>query len=146
MRFEGELWVPAPLDEVFDFFSDAHNLERITPPWLRFHVETPGPIVLGAGTRIDYRLRIHGFPMMWQSEIIVWEPPHRFVDEQRRGPYRKWVHTHSFRAQRDGTSVMDSVQFEVPLALVAGPFVRRDVEKIFAYRTAVLREIFGTRR
>ena len=142
MRLENELWLPRPLDEVFGFFSDAANLEALTPPWLHFRIRTPKPIAMHRGTLIDYSIRVHGLPISWQSEISVWDPPHRFVDVQRRGPYRRWEHTHGFAAIDCGTRVTDEVDFDVPFAFIAGPFVMRDVEKIFAFRRAALLKLF----
>jgi len=142
MHFSSDIWLPRPREDVFRFFSDAANLDALTPPWLHFQILTPD-VPLRAGARIDYRLRLYGIPIRWQSEISVWEPPHRFVDEQRRGPYRRWVHTHTFTDERGGTRVGDAVDFEVPLAWLAGPLVVRDVRRIFAYRTAVLVKLFG---
>jgi ligand-binding SRPBCC domain-containing protein len=141
LKFEAELWVPRPIDEVFAFFANAANLEVLTPPWLHFHILNP-EIAIGEGVRIDYRLRIHGVPMRWQSEISRWNPPSSFVDEQRKGPYRRWVHTHTFAAERGGTRVGDSVEFEVPFGWLAGRFVMRDVQKIFAFRQQALTRIF----
>jgi ligand-binding SRPBCC domain-containing protein len=142
-RFKTEIWVPRGLEEVFSFFSDAHNLETLTPPWLRFQVLTPGLIEMKAGVHIDYRLRLRGIPIGWQSEISVWEPPHRFVDEQRRGPYRLWVHEHTFFARDGGTLVRDEVEYDLVFgALVNRLFVRPDLEKIFSYRHQVLKSIF----
>jgi ligand-binding SRPBCC domain-containing protein len=138
MEYSCEQWLPAPRDEVFRFFADATNLQAITPPWLHFQVLTPSPIVIQRGTRIDYRLRLHGFPLRWQSEITEWDPPNRFVDEQRRGPYKRWIHTHSFVADRGGTRMRDVVEFEVPFAFIARWFVQRDVRAIFAFRQAAL--------
>jgi ligand-binding SRPBCC domain-containing protein len=140
---EAELWLPRPLDEVFAFFSDANNLETITPSWLNFEVITPGPIIMRPGTLIDYRIRIHGFPVRWRTEITRWQPPHQFVDEQLRGPYKLWHHTHTF-AERDGkTWCADRVRyFPRGGALMNRLFVRRDVEKIFAYRARRLQELF----
>lgn len=137
-----ELWLPRTRDEIFSFFADAFNLEAITPPWLEFGVLTPPPIVMRAGALIDYRLQVHGLPVRWQSEITVWNPPCRFVDEQRRGPYWRWVHTHSFDETGGGTLCRDVVQY----AVVGGRFinwliVRRDVERIFTHR----RKIIGRR-
>lgn len=141
--WRSELWLPRPVEEVFPFFADAHNLEALTPPFLRFRVESPAPMVMAPGARIDYRLRIHGIPVRWQSEITVWDPPRRFVDEQRKGPYKAWIHTHTFTPRDGGTLVEDEVWYDVPGgALVNEFFVRRDVAKIFAYREARLRERF----
>ena len=145
--WRSELWLSRPVEEVFPFFADAHNLESITPPFLRFRVETPAPIAMAVGARIDYRLKIHGIPVRWQSEITGWEPPRRFVDEQRRGPYKTWIHTHTFTPKDGGTLVEDEVRYDVPGgALVNELFVRKDVARIFAYREARLREFFGAKR
>jgi ligand-binding SRPBCC domain-containing protein len=141
-RFESSQELPAPPETVFPFFADATNLETITPPWLRFRVTTPAPIEMREGARIDYRLRIHGIPVRWRSEITDWDPPHRFVDRQLRGPYRRWIHTHTFTKTAIGTRVQDEVEYAVPGgALVERMFVRPDVERIFAYR----RETLATR-
>jgi ligand-binding SRPBCC domain-containing protein len=90
-----ELWLPRPRDEVFLFFAEARNLEAITPPWLKFEVLTPPPIRMRAGALIDYRIRVHGIPLRWRTEIAEWQPPHRFVDVQLRCPYTLWCHTRS---------------------------------------------------
>jgi ligand-binding SRPBCC domain-containing protein len=142
LKFEAELWVPRPIDEVFAFFANAANLEVLTPPWLHFHILNP-EIVVGEGVRIDYRLRIHGVPMRWQSEISNWNPPSSFVDEQRKGPYRRWVHTHTFASEGGGTRVGDHVEFEMPFGWLIGGFVMRDVNRIFAFRQQALTRIFG---
>jgi ligand-binding SRPBCC domain-containing protein len=137
MRVTSDLWLPRPRDEVFQFFSNAANLETLTPPWLHFHIVTPH-VAIRSGTLIDYRLRLRGIPFTWQSKISSWEPPHRFVDEQRRGPYRRWVHTHTFAEERGGTRVGDTVEFEVPFERLVGWYVMRDVRKIFAFRRQAL--------
>jgi len=131
------------LEEVFAFFSDAYNLTVITPPWLRFQVLTPAPIEMKVGTRLDYRLKLHGIPIRWQSEITAWHPPHTFADEQRRGPYRCWHHTHTFRQTATGVVVDDVVEYAVwGNSLVNRLFVQPDIEKIFAYRSQKLEELF----
>ncbi|HVF70831.1 MAG TPA: SRPBCC family protein [Chthoniobacterales bacterium] len=143
-KFETELWVPRPREEVFAFFADAANLDAITPPWVCFKTLTPVPIEMGAGTLIDHKLRIHGIPIRWRTQITVWEPPRRFVDEQLRGPYRLWRHEHLFEEREGGTMVRDRVEYAVLFDfLVHELFVRRDVEKIFAYRTENLRKRFS---
>ena len=141
--FETELWLPVPREAVFPFFADARNLERITPPWLNFTVLTPGEIPMRTGTIIDYKLRIHGLPVRWRTEITGWNPPFRFTDEQRHGPYRRWSHTHTFEEKNGGTLCRDRVIYAVPGgALVNRLFVRRDVQKIFEYRATALKAHF----
>lgn len=135
--------VAAPLCEVFDFFSDAFQLESITPPWLQFSVLSPRPIEMRAGVRIHYKLRLHGVPIRWQSAITVWQPPVRFVDEQIVGPYRFWRHEHSFHEEKGGTLVSDRVDYGVRGgALVHRWLVAPDLKRIFQYRQRRLRERF----
>jgi ligand-binding SRPBCC domain-containing protein len=143
-HFESALWLPRTRPEVFAFFADALNLEKITPPWLEFHVTTPQPIQMREGAEIEYRLKIRGIPIRWRSRITVWDPPRRFVDEQLRGPYRLWVHEHHFTEESGGTSCEDSVQY-APLggALINKLMVERDVRQIFAYRSGRLKEMYG---
>lgn len=100
---EASQFLPYPRDQVFEYFSDASNPQPLTPVWLRFSVITLPPIHIAAGTLIDYRLRVHGVPVRWLSRISLWEPPLRFVDEQSRGPYRRWHHEHIFEAAGGGT-------------------------------------------
>jgi ligand-binding SRPBCC domain-containing protein len=132
---------------VFAFFADAGNLEAITPPLLRFRVVTSPPIVMGPGTLIRYRLRVHGVPLGWLTEITRWEPPHLFVDEQRRGPYALWEHIHTFEADGDETIMRDVVRYRIgfgPLGMLANRLVvRRDVERIFDYRAERVAQLLG---
>lgn len=140
-----EQLVPRPVDETFAFFSEASNLERITPPWLHFEIATPGSITMATGTRIDYRLRLHGLPLRWSARIEDWRPGREFVDRQIRGPYRLWHHRHLFARHPDGTIVTDHVRYALP----AGPLgevahalvVRRDLDRIFAFRAAAVRQL-----
>jgi ligand-binding SRPBCC domain-containing protein len=152
MRFHTlrrELWIPRTPDEVFEFFSDAGNLEEITPPILGFRTLTPSPIQMAAGTRIRYRLQLHGIPVKWTTEIRRWDPPCRFVDVQLSGPYRIWHHTHRFQAHNGGTRMTDVVRYRLPFGwlgrLVNAIKVRRDVERIFDYRNRRIDEIFAAR-
>lgn len=136
--------VPRPLQEVFDVFANAHNLEEMTPPALRFEILTPDPIVMGAGLLIDYRLRLHGVPFRWQSEITAWDPPFFFEDQQRKGPYRWWIHAHRFVADSDGTLVTDQVRYGVPGGAVVNELlVAPDLRKIFEFRAEQLRRLLG---
>jgi ligand-binding SRPBCC domain-containing protein len=144
-EFNSEVLLPLGPDELFPFFADASNLDSITPPWLHFNIITPQPIEMRKGALIDYRLRVRGFPLSWRTRINVWQPPYRFVDEQLRGPYRQWIHEHSFEVHNGGTMVRDSVHYVVPFDwLVHRWFVRGDVEKIFRFRKDAMKSQFGT--
>ena len=141
--FHAELWLPRPRAQVFPFFADARNLEAITPAWLNYEVLTPSPIQMRPGALIDYRVCVHGLPIRWRTEITKWNPPHRFVDLQLRGPYTLWHHTHTFAERDGGTLWSDDIRYRPRGgALVNWLFVRRDVERIFQYRQQRLREIF----
>ncbi len=138
-----ELWLPRPRSEIFPFFAEARNLEAITPPWLQFEVLTPGNLEMRRGALIDYRIYLRGFPIRWRTEITEWTPPFRFTDVQRRGPYTLWEHTHTFEDRDGGTLCGDFVRYRpVGGALIQWLFVRRDVERIFAYRQKRLQELF----
>jgi ligand-binding SRPBCC domain-containing protein len=133
--------VEVPPQRAFDFYADADNLEPLTPPWLHFHLLTPRPIELGAGALLDYRLRLHGVPIRWQTRIESWEPPRYFLDTQARGPYALWHHEHRFEPDGDGATVIhDRVSYALPLGplgeLAHRLFVRRDLERIFEFRRA----------
>ena len=137
------LALPHPRETVFAFFADARNLERITPPWLRFKIVSPLPIFMRKGALIDYRLRLHGIPLRWRSEITVWDPPRRFVDEQRHGPYRAWIHEHTFAESGNSCEVHDHVEYSVIGGWLANSLlVKRDVRRIFSYRAQTLKRIF----
>lgn len=137
-------WLPQPAEEVFAFFGDAANLDAMTPPWLQFRILTPMPVDMRRGAVIEYALRLRGVPVRWRTEITDWTPPVRFVDEQRRGPYRRWVHTHTFTPERGGTRVEDRVVYEVPGGrLVNRLFVAAELVRIFRFRAEALRGAFG---
>lgn len=138
--------LPLPRREVFAFFSEAGNLERITPPELRFEILTPQPIAIAAGTLIDYRLRLFGVPFRWRTRIARYDPDDVFVDEQLRGPYRSFVHTHSFRDVPGGTQIRDHVRWALPfqpLGEVVAPLVRRQLGRIFSFRERAIRELLA---
>jgi ligand-binding SRPBCC domain-containing protein len=140
--------VEAPIAEVFEFFSNASNLAVLTPPELQFRIITPQPIEMKPGALIDYRIGLWGVPMKWRTRIGLWEPPHLFVDEQLSGPYRTWVHTHRFTAlPNGGTGIDDRVDYTMrfgPIGRVAAPLVRRELERIFDYRTDRIRTLFSS--
>ena len=144
-EFKSRIVVPGEPAEIFPFFADAGNLDLLTPGWLHFRILTPGPITIAEDAEIDYRLRLRGIPIRWRSRIKAWEPPHRFVDEQIRGPYRMWVHEHRFRPVDGGTSVEDRVRYAVWGGAPANRlFVARDLARIFEFRRQRLAERFAT--
>jgi hypothetical protein len=135
--------LPAPRSEVFAFFSDPRNLEALTPPWLRFQVLTPDPLPRGEGALFEYRIRVHGVPIRWRTLIETFVPGERFADRQIRGPYALWHHTHRFEDRPDGgTRMTDTVRYRVGFGLIGqlitALWVRRDIERIFAYRKHTL--------
>jgi ligand-binding SRPBCC domain-containing protein len=146
LNFSLTLNVPRPT--VFEFFSDAANLERLTPPELAFRLLTPLPIEMKQGAIIDYRLKMFGFPFTWKTEITAWAPPDYFIDEQRKGPYRQWIHRHTFRDGPDGgTLVEDEIRFRLPgspLGEAAYPKVRAQLERIFQYRQEAVKVLLAS--
>ncbi len=140
-----ETWVPQSVEKVFRFFSDEKNLERLTPPWLKFSVIGKSTPEMGEGTLIDYKLKIKGFPLKWQSRIEKWIPNESFVDIQVKGPYSRWEHTHSFEAMKGGTLVRDRVRYSLPGGFlgkaIAGKSVKRDLAEIFRYRKEQVRQL-----
>jgi ligand-binding SRPBCC domain-containing protein len=138
--------VPRPLADVFAVYETPLNLARITPPWLRFHIATKERVVMQPGARIDYTIRWMGLPMRWRTVITAYEPPHRFVDEQERGPYVLWRHTHTFSETAEGVLVGDAVQYRLPLGplgdLTHTLMVKRQLQEIFRYRQRAVAKIF----
>ncbi len=144
LDLHSDVVVPVRLDAAFAFFADAWNLERLTPPWLNFRIRTARPLEMREGAILDYRIRLHGLPIPWRTRIDVWEPGVRFVNRQVVGPYHWWRHEHHFEAVDGGTRVLDHVEYLPRVAWLSRAWVRRDVERIFAYRReALLRELAG---
>lgn len=146
-KLKRKLALERPISEVFDFFADAVNLERITPPELKFHIITPQPIKIGEGALIDYTLRMRGFAVKWRTEISVWNPPFEFVDRQLRGPYKQWIHRHTFtEISANKTLIEDEVRYRLPLEPlgdIAHFLIRRELEYIFDYRQKAVTEILA---
>lgn len=146
-RLSTQMDVELPRAEVFDFFSDAMQLERITPPWVKFSVVTRQPIEMVSGLLLDYRLKIHGVPIGWRTEIKDWDPPYKFMDIQLKGPYRQWHHEHLFEDLGNGwTRVKDQVHY-LPRggSAIHRWLVKPDLVKIFTYRQESLSKIFNER-
>ena len=140
-----ELALDLSIKTVFDFFADAGNLERITPPELNFHIITPQPIDIEKGTLIDYQLKMRGFPIKWRTEISKWNPPHLFVDRALKSPYKLWIHRHNFtELSENQTLIEDEVRYRLPLAPLGNLafwFVRRELNYIFDFRQKAVLEI-----
>ena len=145
--FRSETILPRPREEVFAFFADPANLERITPPWLSFRILTPEPLPKGKGAVYEYALSLHGLSLRWRTLIRRWEEGRRFEDLQVRGPYAKWHHVHTFEeAPGGGTRMVDEVRWRLPFGwagALALPLVRRDVARIFAHRARVLGQVLA---
>ena len=145
--FRQEQWISRPIEEVFAFFADARNLEEITPPWLGFKILSMNSDSIAEGSEIRYRLRLHGIPIQWRTEIRKWNPPYRFVDVQRSGPYRLWHHTHRFEAQGNRTRMIDAVRYVLPFGVLGQVVhalkVQSDVRRIFEYRRQRIEELFA---
>jgi ligand-binding SRPBCC domain-containing protein len=139
--------IPRPREEVFPFFADARNLERITPGFISFSVATTGDIAMGDGTIIEYRLRLYGIPQGWRTRIVEWRPPEGFADLQEKGPYHYWLHKHSFEARQGETLMHDRVEYELPFGplgrLVHWLLVRRTLAAIFDYRTVTIERLLA---
>lgn len=146
-RYACEQWVGADIERTFAFFSNAANLETITPPYLHFRILTPMPIEIREGALIEYRIRLFGAPVHWLTRIEEWEPGRSFTDVQVRGPYALWVHRHHFTAREGGTLVEDHVEYRVPGTPLSAPvhslFARPTVERIFAHRRRAIERILG---
>jgi ligand-binding SRPBCC domain-containing protein len=144
-----EVWVPQQIETTFAFFCRPENLQALTPDWLNFRI-VECPMQLEKGSLIRYALGWRILPISWTTEITEWEPPLRFVDTQLSGPYRLWRHEHQFLAMGQGALIRDHVEYALygwPLSIpIHHLIVRRDLDRIFDFRTARLEQLLGTEK
>lgn len=138
--------IEQPVTDVFNFFQRPENLARITPPWLDFKILTSSPVRMTEEAIIDYTIRWIKIPIRWKTKITEYNPPHSFVDQQIRGPYTFWHHTHTFEKTKRGTRMTDTVRYALPMWIV-GDFmhelvVRKQLNDIFDYRERAIDSIF----
>ncbi len=140
-------FIPRPIDRVFAFFQAPENLGKITPSSMRFTILTPLPFSIHKGRLIDYIIRLSGVPMHWRTLISEYQPPNMFVDEQLKGPYLMWHHTHAFMEVGGGTMMTDRVRYVLPFGIIGDLvhriYIRKQLEYIFDYRREVLARLFG---
>lgn len=141
--------IERPRAEVFDFFADAGNLEKITPPELNFKIISPQPIDIKKGAFIDYKLKLRGIPITWKTEITQWNPPHDFVDTALKSPYKQWIHLHTFETGKRGETIMqDRVRYRLPFEPfgdLAHWYVKKELNYIFDYRYKVIEGNFSAK-
>ena len=139
--------IERPRKEIFEFFADAGNLEKITPPELNFKIISPQPIDIKKGAFIDYKLKLRGIPITWKTEITQWKPPHDFVDTALKSPYKQWIHLHTFETGANGETIMeDLVRYRLPFEPfgdLAHWYVKKELKYIFDYRFKVIEEVFS---
>ena len=137
--------IDSSMESVFDFFSKPENLKTITPAKLSFNIITPTPILMGKGTVIDYTIRLFKIPIHWRTLITKYDPPHEFIDEQIKGPYNFWHHTHKFKQVDGGVEISDKVIYSIPMGIIGQVlhflWIKRDLEKIFLYRKKVFEDL-----
>ncbi|GAB4175444.1 MAG: SRPBCC family protein [Calditrichia bacterium] len=145
--YQNEIFLPATLEQAFAFFQNVQNLAKITPPWVHFEIITPPPLDIYEGREYEYKLKVNGIPMHWKTLISVWEPPHRFVDVQLKGPYKTWVHEHSFFERENGVLMIDTVRYQLPLGFIGELIhimqVKKFIKQIFEYRNQIISAVFS---
>jgi len=140
-------FIDLPINDVFNFFSKPENLSLITPPRLKFDILTPAPIIMKEGQLIDYSLTImYCLKLRWRTLITDYNQPYKFVDQQIKGPYSLWHHTHEFEEKDGGTLINDSVTYAVPFGVIGqllhAVYIKHDIKNIFKYRHKILDAIF----
>ena len=141
-EFKEKQFIDLPIEEVFNYFSNPSNLQKITPKYLNFKIKNNPPFIMKKGQLFEYRLRVRGIPITWISLISSYDPPYSFIDEQIKGPYSSWHHTHLFKEENGGTVIIDEVKYTLPLGLIGKIvnliWVKKDLDKIFQYRQKII--------
>ena len=143
-----EITVKAPLEQVWAFFSNPKNLQRITPDYMGFQiVKCPEVETIFNGMIIEYIVRpILNLPLKWVTEIKEVQPLVSFTDIQLKGPYALWHHFHSFEKINGHTKMADMVKYAMPLSILGNIthqlFVKKQLEEIFKYREVAVRTLF----
>ena len=146
LKFEQK--IDLPVSDVFDFFSKPENLSLITPSRLKFDIITPTPLEMKDGQLIDYSLKImYVIKLHWRTLITHFEKPVKFIDQQIKGPYSLWHHTHKFKKIDGGTLIIDELRYAIPFGfigrLIHFLYIKHDIKSIFEYRHKNLDKIFS---
>lgn len=141
--------LPISREQAWSFLSDPANLKVITPDHMGFVIHSGADRTMYAGQIIQYKVSpFPGFTTKWVTEITHVNEGSYFVDEQRFGPYALWHHKHFIREIEVGVEMEDLIHYKIPLGWLgqmAHPIlVKRQLKKIFSYREAKLKELFGT--
>jgi len=140
-------FIKLPIEKVFDFFSKPENLEKITPSSLSFKIITPIPIDMSKGALIDYTIKLFFYPVHWRTIISDYNPPYSFIDQQIKGPYKFWHHSHEFKEVNDGVEIIDNVKYSVPFGVVGRLahkiWIRNELNKIFDYRMKIINDLIN---
>jgi ligand-binding SRPBCC domain-containing protein len=142
--------IPVDIRTAWEFFSSPENLKVITPPGMGFNITTEyREDKMYSGMIITYVVKPFPLiPVKWVTEITHVNEPFYFVDEQRFGPYTFWHHQHKFREVEGGTEAEDIVHYKLPFwfigKIVNALIVKRQLKKIFDYRSQKMKEMFGS--
>lgn len=149
MRLVHSSLFDASVEEVFAFHERPDALELLSPPWEKIRV-VQGPTSLEAGTVVLIDTRVLLFWLRIEAVHTAYEKNVRFVDEMRRGPFKRWRHEHRFERDGTGCRLTDEIEYTPPLGplgRLADPFVVRPrLKRMFEHRHAVTRRGVESRR
>jgi len=141
MKYYYTTKVHSPLPEVFDWFEKKGAFQRLMPPWEVAEV-VHADDDLRDGSRRIFRFPMGPLKMTWEAEHMGYEPPNKFEDVMRKGPFKSWHHVHLFEQKGDVTTVSDQVEYKLPLGplgrLFGGRMVRKRVQRMFKARESRL--------